>query len=443
MWTAICARTSAAASKTFEVGTANGYSPVLVNATAGTFPADITAAAVQTFAPGITPTSLAIERYWDFTATGITADLTFTYLDPADFDHAPITEANLQGYFGDAGLYSSSPAVVVVAANTAQVLGVSAFEKWTLAESGILLGADVSITKTDGSATEVPGTSVTYTIVATNAGPNPAPTVTIADSFPAALSNCSTTCSASAGSSCTAGPVAGNINDVASLLVTGTATYTATCDISATAIGALSNTATATVGGAETDPATGNNSATDNDTLTPTADVSITKTNGVTQSTPGSPVTYTIVVTNAGPSAAPTVNVLDLFPATLTSCATTCVGAGGGSCTAGPVVGNVNENANLPVGGSATYTASCTLSLSATGSLVNTATATVGGGATDPNTADNSATDTDTVGNTIFIDGFESGDTLLWSATVPLTVEAYAVVGVAPRKPLSTMTSPP
>ena len=127
-------------------------------------------------------------------------------------------------------------------------------------------------------------------------------------------------------------------------------------------------------------------------------------------------MTYTIVVTNAGPSAAPTVNVLDLFPATLTSCATTCVGAGGGICTAGPVVGNVNENANLPVGGSATYTASCTAVAQCDRDLVNTATATVAGGATDPNTADNSATDTDTLGNTIFIDGFESGDTLQWSA---------------------------
>ena len=65
----------------------------------------------------------------------------------------------------------------------------------------------------------------------------------------------------------------GNINDVASLLVGGTATYTATCNISVTAIGALINTATATVGGGVTDPATGNNTATDTDTLVPTADV--------------------------------------------------------------------------------------------------------------------------------------------------------------------------
>ncbi len=46
--------------------------------------------------------------------------------------------------------------------------------------------ADVSITKTDGTTTAVPGTSVTYTIVASNAGPSSAPSVTVGDTFPAA-----------------------------------------------------------------------------------------------------------------------------------------------------------------------------------------------------------------------------------------------------------------
>ena len=191
------------------------------------------------------------------------------------------------------------------------------------------------------------------------------------------------------------------------------------------------NTATATVGGGVTDPAIANNTATDNDTLMPSADISITKSDGSTIATPGAPVTYTIVVANAGPSAAPTVGVSDVFAATLESCATTCVGAGGGSCTAGPVVGNLNETANLPVGGSATYSATCTVSLTATGSLVNTATATVGGGGADPNASNNSATDTDTVDAMPFVDGFESGDTARWSASVPLTFEVYATVRLA------------
>ena len=130
--------------------------------------------------------------------------------------------------------------------------------------------------------------------------------------------------------------------------------------------------------------------------LFPVADLAITKTDGVTTATPGGTVTYTIVASNAGPDAEPAVTVADTFAATLT-CTWTCAGAGGGTCTAGPVNGNINDSANLPVGGSVTYTASCTISGTATGSLVNTATVTGTGATSDPNSANNSATDTDTL----------------------------------------------
>ena len=122
------------------------------------------------------------------------------------------------------------------------------------------------------------------------------------------------------------------------------------------------------------DPNTADNSATDTDTLTPQADLGITKTDGVTTATPGGSVTYTITASNAGPSNAPGATVADTFPASLT-CTWTCVGAGGGTCTASGA-GNINDTADLPAGASVTYTASCTISAAATGSLVNTATAT-------------------------------------------------------------------
>ena len=63
------------------------------------------------------------------------------------------------------------------------------------------------------------------------------------------------------------------------------ATYTATCTINASATGTLSNTATVSSG--VTDPVPANNSATDTDTLTPQADIGITKTDGVTTAAPG------------------------------------------------------------------------------------------------------------------------------------------------------------
>ena len=50
-----------------------------------------------------------------------------------------------------------------------------------------------------------------------------------------------------------------------------------------------------------TDPTAGNNSATDTDTLVPTADLSITKTDGATGEVPGTTVTYTIVAIERRP----------------------------------------------------------------------------------------------------------------------------------------------
>ncbi|MCB1635878.1 MAG: DUF11 domain-containing protein, partial [Xanthomonadales bacterium] len=127
--------------------------------------------------------------------------------------------------------------------------------------------------------------------------------------------------------------------------------------------------------------------------VAPTADLSITKTDGVALAVPGASVTYTITASNVGPSAAPSATVSDTFPAACTSVNWTCVGAGGGSCGASGM-GNINDAVNLPVNGSVTYTASCAIASSASGNLVNTAT--VSSPLPDPNMANNSATDTDT-----------------------------------------------
>jgi uncharacterized repeat protein (TIGR01451 family) len=255
--------------------------------------------------------------------------------------------------------------------------------------------ADLGITKTDGVTTATPGGSVTYTITASNACPSAASGTTVADTFPASLT-CSTTCVGAGGGTCAAGPFAGNINDTVNLPAGGSVTYTASCSVSSLATGSLSNTATVAAPGGVSDPSPGNNSATDTDTLAPSANLGITKTDGVTTATAGGSVTYTITASNAGPSGALGSTVADTFPASLT-CSTTCVGANGGTCTAGPFAGNINDTVNLPSGGSVTYTGSCTISPSATGTLSNTATVTAPAGVTDPTPGNNSATDSDTL----------------------------------------------
>ena len=125
-------------------------------------------------------------------------------------------------------------------------------------------------------------------------------------------------------------------------------TYTASCSISASATGTLSNTATVATPAGVTDPVPGNNSATDTDTLSASADLAITLTDGVTTATPGGSTTYTITASNAGPS-----NVVvprSRIPSGIAHLHWTCVGAGGGTCTASGS-GNVNDTVNLPSGG--------------------------------------------------------------------------------------------
>ena len=111
----------------------------------------------------------------------------------------------------------------------------------------------------------------------------------------------------------------------------------------------------------------------------------------------GGTTTYTITVTNNGPSAVTGATVADSLPAGVASFAWTCSASAGSSCPASGS-GAINTNAvNLLKNGVATFTVTASISGSATGSIVNTATATVPAGTTDPTPGNNSATDTDTV----------------------------------------------
>lgn len=127
------------------------------------------------------------------------------------------------------------------------------------------------------------------------------------------------------------------------------------------------------------------------------ADLAITKTDGLTTVAAGSAVTYTITVTNAGPNDALGATVVDTLPAVITGASWTCVGAGGGVCTAAGS-GNLDDVVNLPTGAAVTYTLTGTVSAAAaSGTLDNTAVVTPPASVTDPNPANNTATDSDTL----------------------------------------------
>jgi uncharacterized repeat protein (TIGR01451 family) len=254
--------------------------------------------------------------------------------------------------------------------------------------------ADVSVTQTNGQTSAVPGQSVTYTIVAANAGPNDAAGATVTDPMPWALTGVTWTCAGSAGGVCPPSG-SGDVNAAVTLPAGGSVTFTATGTVSPSATGSLTNTATATMPLGVTDPAPGNNWATDSDPLVPTADLSITKTDGQASAIPGQPLSYTMVVANAGPSTAAGATVTDAMPPALTGVGWTCVGSAGSACGSPSGSGSISTTVSLPPGGSVTYTVTGTVAPSATGTLVNTATVTPPGGVTDPTFGDNSATDAD------------------------------------------------
>jgi uncharacterized repeat protein (TIGR01451 family) len=128
--------------------------------------------------------------------------------------------------------------------------------------------------------------------------------------------------------------------------------------------------------------------------LSPTADLSISKSDGVAVAIPGTNETYTIVVTNNGPVGEGNITVADIFPAAITSATWTAVfSTGGAGTTSGS--GNINQIISLPAGGTATYTVTAHIASSATGTLANTAS--VSSAIPETNTTNNSATDTDTL----------------------------------------------
>jgi uncharacterized repeat protein (TIGR01451 family) len=259
------------------------------------------------------------------------------------------------------------------------------------------IAVDLNITKTDGSPTYTPGASVTYTLIVSNNGPNNVSGATLTDLFSPIITSASWTCLPSSGASCPASG-SGHINHTVNIPPGGTLTYTITAVTNPAALTDLINTATISVpsGYTETNPA--NNTATDQDLPLFSADLQITKTDNSTDYIASGTKTYSIVITNAGPSSVNGATVSDTFSTNpnLSGVTWTCSTTNGATCTPNGS-GDINDTINLPSGASVTYTVNAAISATPSGPLVNTATVTPPAGITDPLPGNNSATDTDTL----------------------------------------------
>ncbi|MEQ8849359.1 SdrD B-like domain-containing protein [Botrimarina sp.] len=248
-------------------------------------------------------------------------------------------------------------------------------------------GFDVVVSKSVDGASAVPGATLEYEIVVTNDGPSTATGVTLADTLPTGVTYVSgaTTVSGQSVNGSAGSPTV--TSTIGTLAAGASATVTINVSVDPSATGTLTNTAVI----AATDEAnTTNNTATAATTVVPQIDLAITKTDDDAGATlaPGDTVTYTLQVTNNGPSAATGVTVTDLLPsgatfapAGSTSPAATASVAGGTQLT--------YNLGSLASGADASITIVATIDASFTGTLTNTAT--VAGNESETIVANNTA----------------------------------------------------
>ncbi|MEQ1528491.1 MAG: IPT/TIG domain-containing protein [Methylococcales bacterium] len=255
--------------------------------------------------------------------------------------------------------------------------------------------ADVGIAVSSAPDPVIAGAQLTYTITVTNNGPDPVSQVKITDNLPSTVNFVSTS------SGCTQSALAVTC-DVASLASGVQAVFNIT--VIPTEVGALSNTASAV--GAETDPQANNNSATNAATVVAAAtaektDLEITQTVNTAAVKVDGDLLYTLKVRNYGPDNASAVQINANFPvsANIAAAAGCAINGTTLTCVSGDLAAGASESFDVEV------------SPSAEGDF--TSTATVTGAQTDPNQANNSASQSVAVSN----------------STVPALVEAHIGTG--------------
>lgn len=291
---------------------------------------------------------------------------------------------------------------------------------------------DLQIVKTDSPDPVASAGTLTYTLTVTNIGPSNATGVTVADVLPAGVTFVSATASQGTATNA-AGTINGTLGSIAS---GGTATITVLATVDAATVGPLSNTATVT--GNETDPVSTNNTSTTSTVVTRSVDVAITKTESADPIIAGNQLTYTVTITNTGPSTATNVTVTDVLPAGVTFVSAT-PSQGTATNSAGTITGTLGT---IAPAATATIAIIVTVGASTTGTLTNTATVT--STETDTNSANNSATQTTAVNQSINLgitkvdtaDPIVAGNNVTYTLTItntgPSTATGVTVTDVLP-----------
>jgi uncharacterized repeat protein (TIGR01451 family) len=243
--------------------------------------------------------------------------------------------------------------------------------------------ADLQVAKAVSNLAPAVGSDVTYTIAVTNLGPSAATSAEILDALPPGVTFVSATTSQG-----TYDPMTG-VWTLGAIPVTGTATLSSVGHV--TQLAAIENTATRQ-SSAPIDPNDANDGAMVTSTPTIVADLQVVKTPSAASVVAGTPLTWTIVVTNHGPSAVTAAPVSDPFLATFTSPQWTCSASVGAACSVPSGTGALSAAVTLPANGTATFVVSGIVANAVTGTLDSVVTVAPPTDATDPNLTNNTAT---------------------------------------------------
>ena len=173
----------------------------------------------------------------------------------------------------------------------------------------VATAADLTLTKTSSPATVAPGAPVTFTLKVTNRGPSAAQDVVITDVLVPQL------VFSSASPGCTFGSATATIECEQGTVAAGeTVTFTVTATVNAgTQSGPLVNQAVTAAAGY--DPDLANNGSSTTITVVQSADLAAAKTVDKSTASVGDVLTYTVTISNNGPSAATGVQATDVLPA--------------------------------------------------------------------------------------------------------------------------------
>lgn len=263
---------------------------------------------------------------------------------------------------------------------------------------------DLSITKA-GPTTTVAGTTISYVLTLTNAGPGSAGGATFSDAAPTGLTGVSAVCQNAAGgvSGCVATVSGTNVitGTVGTFPSGGSVQVLITGTVPAAATGTLSNQATVSPPSGLTDPTPGNNtSATVTTTLTRTSDLAVDASAPAAVGSSGG-LTYTVRVWNNGPSVTSAASVPVTLPAGFTVTGLTCTPTGTATCgtqsftassvniITGTLTVDTTPANTTPDGTFVTYTLTGTAPVG--GSLSLSAGVTAPGGVTDNDTSNNTS----------------------------------------------------